>query len=84
MNIEKLKNLTDEAHDIERIIIKIGQLGSNEFLHINIKVSNFYDINDLDTIQTDKDKTLELSLLDYYNIQLDKIKDEIKKLVKEG
>jgi hypothetical protein len=83
MNIEKLKNLTDDAHEIEGIINKLINLKGDEYLNIKINVSNFYDFKELDTIQTDKNKRLEDCFIEYYQKELDKIKDEIKELVKE-
>jgi len=84
MNIEKLKSLTAKAHDIECIMNKLINLKGDEYLNIKINVSNFYDFKELDTIQTDKNKMLEDCLIEYYQKELDKIKDDIKNLVKEG
>lgn len=83
MNIDKLKELTDEAHEIENTIIKLSGLGSDEYLNIKINISNGYDFKALDTIETENDGTLVVTLVEFYNNQLNQIKDEIRKVAKE-
>lgn len=83
MNIDKLKQLTDEAHELESIIIKLSGLGRDQYLHVQIHISDGYNSNELDRINTNEDVALSVALVEFYNNQLNQIKDEIRKVTKE-
>jgi hypothetical protein len=80
MDIDKLKSLTAQILKTREIIQRIQSFKDDEYLCLQISVSNGYDSEKLAMVDTEKDPYLHQSILNYHREELKNLWSQLKEL----